>query len=392
MAMTESEALVHPHGGTKALVGTNPIAIGIPSKARHSFSIWPLPPARLAKSTPASIAASRFLWDGRSMPKAIQPRIRMRVERLADSRSRPKGYGLGISIGILAGLLPGGDIGRLVLGTLDTEFRCTKGDFFLLLNPEAFAGGPTLARRVAAYLDELRHSPPQKGVQSVIVPGDRARKLREERVRAGIPLPKEVWLAAERLRRSVLKTAIPSGDFRPQEEYSLDGGRPECFGTWRANSALECWFARTRTWSRQASARPSLRTSPEGKAEVKVFDGGQPEVDRQTIERAASVAQAYAPDVVVGLGGGSNLDLSKAVAILVKYPGPLSAYYGENNIPGPIAPVVAVPTTAGTGSEVSPVAVVADPERAMKVGIASRALIPKWAIVDPALTVSVPQA
>jgi alcohol dehydrogenase len=52
--------------------------------------------------------------------------------------------------------------------------------------------------------------------------------------------------------------------------------------------------------------------------------------------------------------------------------------------------VVAVPTTAGTGSEVSPVAVVADPERAMKVGIASRALIPKWAIVDPALTVSCP--
>ena len=128
----------------------------------------------------------------------------------------------------------------------------------------------------------------------------------------------------------------------------------------------------------------------EGKAEVKIFDGGQPEVDRQTIELAAAEAQAYAPDVVVGLGGGSNLDLSKAVALLVKYPGQISSYYGENNVPGPIAPVVAVPTTAGTGSEVSPVAVVADPERAMKIGIASRTLIPKWAIVDPALTVSCP--
>jgi alcohol dehydrogenase class IV len=127
-----------------------------------------------------------------------------------------------------------------------------------------------------------------------------------------------------------------------------------------------------------------------GKADVKIFDGGRPEVDRQTIERAAAAAQAYAPDVVVGLGGGSNLDLSKAVAILLKYPGPLPTYYGENNVPGPIAPVVAVPTTAGTGSEVSPVAVVRDPERAIKVGIASRALIPKWAIVDPGLTVSCP--
>jgi LDH2 family malate/lactate/ureidoglycolate dehydrogenase len=69
-----------------------------------------------------------------------------------------------------------------------------------LLNPAAFAGGPTLAGRVADYLDELRHSPPQKGCESVIVPGERARKLREERARAGIPLPKEVWAAAERLK------------------------------------------------------------------------------------------------------------------------------------------------------------------------------------------------
>jgi alcohol dehydrogenase class IV len=128
----------------------------------------------------------------------------------------------------------------------------------------------------------------------------------------------------------------------------------------------------------------------DAKADVNVFDEGRPEVDRETIERAAVVAQRYAPDVVIGLGGGSNLDLSKAVALLLKHPGPVSAYYGENNVPGPITPVVAVPTTAGTGSEVSPVAVVADPERAIKVGIASRALIPKWAIVDPALTVSCP--
>jgi alcohol dehydrogenase class IV len=127
-----------------------------------------------------------------------------------------------------------------------------------------------------------------------------------------------------------------------------------------------------------------------GIAEIKIFDGGQPEVDRRTIEWATTMARACSPDVIVGLGGGSNLDLAKAVALLAKHPGPLSTYYGENNVPGSIAPVVAVPTTAGTGSEVSPVAVVADPERAMKIGIASRALIPRWAVVDPALTVSCP--
>jgi L-2-hydroxycarboxylate dehydrogenase (NAD+) len=87
-----------------------------------------------------------------------------------------------------------------VAGTLDTEHRCTKGDFFLLLDPGAFAGGPTLAKQVAGYLDELRHSRPRDGSQPVIVPGDRSRSLRQERLRSGIPLPREVWQAAERLR------------------------------------------------------------------------------------------------------------------------------------------------------------------------------------------------
>ena len=201
LAMTESEALVHPHGGTKALVGTNPISIGVPSEsAPFVFD--------MATSTSAigKIYASKHRGEPIPLGWAIDAEGKPTTN--ADDALKgsltpaagAKGYGLGISIGILAGLLPGSEIGRLVLGTLDTEFRCTKGDFFLLLNPAAFAGGPTLASRVANYLDELRHSPPQRSFQSVIVPGDRARQDREERLRSGIPLPKEVWAAAERLR------------------------------------------------------------------------------------------------------------------------------------------------------------------------------------------------
>jgi LDH2 family malate/lactate/ureidoglycolate dehydrogenase len=203
IAMTESEALVHPHGGTKALVGTNPIAIGIPSEpAPYVFD--------MATSTSAigKIYASRHRGEPIPLGWAIDAEGNPTTDPDAALKGSltpaagPKGYGLGISIGILAGLLPGAEIGRAVFGTLDTESRCTKGDFFLLLNPAAFAGGPLLARHVASYLDELRHSPPQKGLQNVIVPGDRARQLREERVRSGIPLPREVWTAAERLKNA----------------------------------------------------------------------------------------------------------------------------------------------------------------------------------------------
>ena len=201
IAMTVSEPLVHPHGGTEALVGTNPIAIGIPSDPEPFVF-------DMATSTSAIGKILAAKHRGESIPEGWAVDANGKSTTDPDSALKgaltpaagAKGYGLGISIGILAGLLPGAEIGRLVAGTLDTEHRCTKGDFFLLLNPGAFAGGPTLAKQVAGYLDDLRHSRPREGSQSVIVPGDRSRQLREERLRTGIPLPREVWQAAERLR------------------------------------------------------------------------------------------------------------------------------------------------------------------------------------------------
>ena len=128
----------------------------------------------------------------------------------------------------------------------------------------------------------------------------------------------------------------------------------------------------------------------ESGCEVLIFPEGRPEVDLKTIEASAEAARQFNPDVIIGVGGGSNMDLGKCTAILLKYPGPLQKYYGENAVPGPVVEVIGIPTTSGTGSEVSPVAVVADPDRFMKVGIATRRIIPKWALVDPSLTVSCP--
>ena len=93
---------------------------------------------------------------------------------------------------------------------------------------------------------------------------------------------------------------------------------------------------------------------------------------------------------MVGLGGGSNMDLAKIAATLLAHGGTPQTFVGDDRIPGPITPLICVPTTAGTGSEVSAASVLTDTENKMKVGILSNYLRPRVAIVDPLLTVSCP--
>jgi alcohol dehydrogenase len=125
---------------------------------------------------------------------------------------------------------------------------------------------------------------------------------------------------------------------------------------------------------------------------VETFTDVVPELPVERVRAAGGVAQGFAPDVIVGIGGGSAMDLAKLVALLVSHDAPLASFYGENQVPGPTVPVVAVPTTHGTGSEVTPVAVVSDPGRELKVGVSSPWLIPQRTIVDPALGVGAPPA
>ena len=128
----------------------------------------------------------------------------------------------------------------------------------------------------------------------------------------------------------------------------------------------------------------------EGGVEVLLFPEGRPDINLDLIGKCADAMRQFNPDVVLGVGGGSNMDLAKTSSIQARFGGPLTKYYGEHNVPGPIYDIICIPTTSGTGSEVSPVAVVTDPDRYMKVGVATRRLIPKWAVVDPSLVISCP--
>lgn len=124
--------------------------------------------------------------------------------------------------------------------------------------------------------------------------------------------------------------------------------------------------------------------------EVRVFDGTQAELPVQGVYDCVAQYRDFNPDLLIGLGGGSCMDLAKLVSLLFRHGGALDHYYGEFKVPGPILPVIAIATTAGTGSEVTPVAVLADQARDLKVGISSPHLIPHTAICDPELTVSCP--
>jgi alcohol dehydrogenase len=146
----------------------------------------------------------------------------------------------------------------------------------------------------------------------------------------------------------------------------------------------DAYVATTEAFQAMVRAITSLGLRTEVIADV------QPELPLAYVNSAARVARDFQPDVIVGYGGGSTLDLAKLLALLVTYPDPLSRYYGENQVPGRVTPQIAVPTTAGTGSEVTPVAVLSDPDRELKIGVSSPYLVPEIAVVDPTLTASAP--
>lgn len=124
--------------------------------------------------------------------------------------------------------------------------------------------------------------------------------------------------------------------------------------------------------------------------ETLVYDRTLPDVPRDSVSTCIAEAKAFRPDLVIGIGGGSCLDMAKCAALLLSHGGQLQDYYGEFKVPGPTLPVIAVPTTAGTGSEVTPVAVISDPDRTLKVGISSPYLIAAVALCDPDLTATCP--
>ncbi len=125
--------------------------------------------------------------------------------------------------------------------------------------------------------------------------------------------------------------------------------------------------------------------------EVVVFRGGEAEPSIAAAEQGFEFAKAENVDSVIGLGGGSNMDLAKILATLLQHGGHPRDYFHFDRIPGPVLPLICIPTTAGTGSEVSHAAVLTDHDTGLKMSTLSPHLRPSLALVDPALTDACPK-
>lgn len=125
-------------------------------------------------------------------------------------------------------------------------------------------------------------------------------------------------------------------------------------------------------------------------AECSVFSGVEPNPSTLTVDAAKQVLKSFGADVIVGVGGGSPLDTAKSVAVLATNEGDIADYEGIDKFDNEAMPVIAIPTTSGTASEVTIFTVITDIEREYKITIGGRKLAARWAILDPTLTLTLP--
>jgi LDH2 family malate/lactate/ureidoglycolate dehydrogenase len=204
IAISSSEALVHPHGGTHALLGTNPIAIAVPTAERPMV-------LDLATSIVSMGKIHHYAASGIQIPQGWARDAKGRPTiNAVDAKSGAiapfggaKGYGLGLALELLVAALAGTDLAPDMRGTLDSEFVCNKGDVLIAIRARPEAG---LSKRLSEYLDVVRHSPHAEPDQPIAIPGDRATARRTQALKNGFEVDAALWTELKSLsRQSVLE-------------------------------------------------------------------------------------------------------------------------------------------------------------------------------------------
>jgi alcohol dehydrogenase len=142
---------------------------------------------------------------------------------------------------------------------------------------------------------------------------------------------------------------------------------------------------------RQGIVKPVIDSLAKAGVEIEIYDGIASEPTLAFVEDGLNLYRSKGCDCIVAAGGGSPLDAAKAIAAMVTNPGKIQDYAGLGKISNPGPPVIAVPTTAGTGSEVTVYSIITDPDKDLKMLIGGPTLMPTVAIVDPLLTLKMPR-
>jgi L-2-hydroxycarboxylate dehydrogenase (NAD+) len=186
LAFSTSEALVHPWGARQAMLGTNPIAIGVPTDDEPFMM-----------DTATSVVSMGEIHDhaDRNAPIPSHWALDATGNPTTDANAakkgaiapfgQAKGYALGLAFELLVSSLAGAALGTDVRGTLDATEVCNKGDLFIVIDGSR--------GDLRAYLEAIRAMDPADGFEQVLIPGERGRECRARRLREGIPLADEVW-------------------------------------------------------------------------------------------------------------------------------------------------------------------------------------------------------
>ena len=202
ISLTTSEALVHPWGGMRAMVGTNPLAVAVPVPGDDPV-VLDMATGQVSRGKVLDHAARGLpLAPGDAVDSAGVPTTdaAAAVDGAISPFGGPKGYALGLMLEVLVATLTRTALGEDVRGTLDPTDPSTKGDLFIAIDPAAFGTG---AAPVAAYLTAIRTTPPAPGHDRALVPGDRARATRATNLADGVPVAKVTWTRAQQIAANV---------------------------------------------------------------------------------------------------------------------------------------------------------------------------------------------
>lgn len=163
------------------------------------------------------------------------------------------------------------------------------------------------------------------------------------------------------------------------------GEEVRLLGTRRALFITDSFLASSGT------IQPVLDSLAKAGVDVALYDGVNSEPTLSHVDECLALYKKSGAEALIGCGGGSPLDVAKAVSVMASNPGEISDYMGIGKVPNVGPPIVAIPTTAGTGSEATCTTIISDTRNNVKMLIISPLLMPRVAIVDPALTLGMPK-